>query len=356
MELYLHSRQRLSTTLLETYHSFCWIERENEGSFELVVPYNKYKDVIFLDDTITHSESKRIMVVEELEIRRNATTDNLIVKGRSAEESFLSRRIVWEQTTVTGDVYSCVYKLLRENIISPTNLTRKLPGFNLDLEETRDPDLEQRYLSAQFTGDSLYEAVVALTSIVGANFVIFWDDTTKMYRYKISVGSDRSILDDPKNKPIILSERLEDGFDFSYLSTTKEYKNVGLVAGEGEGLDRKTAVVGSDAYEGWNRYELFVDARDIQSQDADGNVIPPEEYKLFLIDRGDTKLAECSDTTVCELSVSETQQLVYGEDYNLGDTVLVEAITGFIFAAKLVEFTFVVSESGIQRYPSFVRV
>lgn len=50
------------------------------------------------------------------------------------------------------------------------------------------------------------------------------------------------------------------------MTSSQNYRNVALVAGEGEGLDRKTIPVG--AAEGMERYELYVDARDVSSNEG----------------------------------------------------------------------------------------
>ncbi|MDQ9752222.1 hypothetical protein RFZ03_16400, partial [Acinetobacter baumannii] len=64
-----------------------------------------------------------------------------------------------------------------------------------------------------------------------------------------------------------------------YISDISEYKNTAITAGQGEGADRKIHIEGEENA-GIDRYELFVDARDIEKEEQ-------------LPDRGKSKLAEC---------------------------------------------------------------
>lgn len=114
-----------------------------------------------------------------------------------------------------------------------------------------------------------------------------------------------------------------------YTRDVSKYCNVATVAGEGEGSARKYAGIditgtASGTFTGFSRRELFVDARDLQSEteDASGNktTMSNADYTKVLQTRGLEKLKENEVETKLELSVNEAY-LTYGEDYNLGDVV-----------------------------------
>lgn len=52
-----------------------------------------------------------------------------------------------------------------------------------------------------------------------------------------------------------------------FISDISEYKNTAIVAGQGEGAERRIRYVGNEN-SGLERYELFVDARDIEDDTA----------------------------------------------------------------------------------------
>ena len=108
-----------------------------------------------------------------------------------------------------------------------------------------------------------------------------------------------------------------------YVSDVSEFKNTAIVAGQGEGADRKIILVGNENT-GINRYEMFVDARDIEDESA-------------LPDRGKNKLADytCSDTYSSEVDSAE-----YQTKWNLGDVVVtIDHEYGVNMNERIVEVT-----------------
>lgn len=102
----------------------------------------------------------------------------------------------------------------------------------------------------------------------------------------------------------------------------KFYKNSGtgeFMAGE----------AGSEVYSGLDRYELYVDARDIQNTKTDDTgtqtTIPDAEYNSMLSTRGLSKLAECklSESFEATIRTDELAGFVFDKDYFLGDTITV---------------------------------
>ena len=91
-----------------------------------------------------------------------------------------------------------------------------------------------------------------------------------------------------------------------------------LVAGEGEGAARRTAIVGSAS--GLDRRELFTDARDISSDTEDGT-LSDAEYMAQLRTKGLKNLADHIVTTAFEGEVEVTRLFKYGEDFFIGDIV-----------------------------------
>lgn len=72
------------------------------------------------------------------------------------------------------------------------------------------------------------------------------------------------------------------------------------------------------------RRELYIDARDLQSDSDPDNPLKPEEYTALLTNRGREKLAE----NQLVKSFSADMRTVFptyvlGEDYQLGDTITV---------------------------------
>lgn len=75
---------------------------------------------------------------------------------------------------------------------------------------------------------------------------------------------------------------------------------------------------------GFSRRELFVDARDLQSDADPENPLTPEEYAALLSNRGKQKLAE-NQLVRSFLAEVRTYDPTYpyGGDFQLGDTITV---------------------------------
>jgi len=119
----------------------------------------------------------------------------------------------------------------------------------------------------------------------------------------------------------------------SFFDSDIGYANVAYVAGQGEGEERRIVVVGDAG--GLDRFELFVDARDIAEEDEEGNPRPEEEIIADLEQRGREKLAEHARelsfeaqimTPVSGIGNQERQvgPFVYEQDWFLGDIVTVQ--------------------------------
>ncbi len=72
------------------------------------------------------------------------------------------------------------------------------------------------------------------------------------------------------------------------------------------------------------RREIYIDARDLQSDSGPDNPLTPEEYTALLENRGREKLAE-NQLVKSFLAVIRTIDPTYtlGEDFQLGDTITV---------------------------------
>lgn len=118
----------------------------------------------------------------------------------------------------------------------------------------------------------------------------------------------------------------------SYTESELNFKNAAYVAGQGEGVDRRVIEVG--AASGINRYEIFVDARDVAEEvtpEDDGDPETPNEPvprpEQDIIDeltaRGNQELAEYEQEEFMEGQVLQKSPFQYKRDYDLGDVVTV---------------------------------
>ena len=117
-------------SVLDTFESLIWTERYSAyGDFEVYTSINDSVLEILKDDYyLWLKESDQTMIVEDRKIESDAENGNhFTVTGRSLE-SILERRIIWKQTILSGNFQNGIKKLLDENIINPSDASRKVEG------------------------------------------------------------------------------------------------------------------------------------------------------------------------------------------------------------------------------------
>ena len=130
------------------------------------------------------------------------------------------------------------------------------------------------------------------------------------------------------------------------------YKNVTLVAGDGEGNNRKTYTVGNVS--GLDRKELYTDARDISSKDEDNNDIPISTYNEMLKQRGQEKLTETTKIKQFDGKVDSSRMYVFGRDFYMGDVIQIKNEYKLEGPARVVEYVMSENiENGLEYYPTF---
>ena len=149
-------------------------------------------------------------------------------------------------------------------------------------------------------GDNL----IALCSPDNLGFRLRLELPNKRMVFKVYKGTDRTI-NQTEVAPCLFSYIFENMLESEYNLNTQDSRNVALVAGEGEGIERTYTTVGEVS--GKSRKEIFVDARDLQ----------------VLKQRGSEKLAECRRVESFDGTINTQGNIRYGVDYFLGDKVTV---------------------------------
>lgn len=147
---------------------------------------------------------------------------------------------------------------------------------------------------------------------------------------------------------VIFSKSLSNIKRASYSFNAESDMNVAYVAGEGEGDERKWYELQKDdnnKKSAWNREELWVDARDIQSGEDDEETgetkLTEEEYAALIKQRAVEKFEENTLSDEYTATVNEyNTRYVYMRDYDLGDWVTVQdKDLGIEIDAQIVEVT-----------------
>lgn len=314
---------------INKYTSLMWPNKFNGyASFELNAPViQENRNLIEKGNIIWCGGDNACMI----EIVQSDTDENgqkvYKVKGRTLE-MLLTTRIIWGTYNCVNKYSStAMYEIVDKQCVNPSDDYRKIPF----LECAEDEQLG-KIISFQKTGGEVYTVLESLATDADLGFDVLFKPREKKLIFKVIEGIDRSILPmsgDASNL-VIFSTDLEDILSSSYYTNDQDVKTLALVAGEGSNTERVHIVSGNAASKGLLRRELYVDARDLQSeiQNEDGTVttINEDVYRDMLNDRGTEKLAECItiESFEAKMHVIGNAQYEYGVDYNKGDKVIIQ--------------------------------
>lgn len=284
MDILIQNKDFVPVKILDTYKSAIWTERFRQaGDFEIVTSLDAL-DYLQKGYYLTRSDSDRVMVVEGFQIETSAEDGNyLIVNGRSIE-SLLDRRIIWDQTIVDSKLDTAVKKLVTENIISPSDENRKIPM--IEYKDSTDAKIDAMTINAQFTGDNLYDTICNICETYDIGWKITFQDLTRLV-FELYSGTDRS-YEQTDNAYVVFSPAFDNIINSNYVESDSKLKNVALIAGEDKAEDRKRVTIGEGS--GVDRRELYVDARDLQTESSQlYNALSPNKLADIAIDTSSRK-------------------------------------------------------------------
>lgn len=352
MDLLILDKDLVSVMEFDTFESLLWVERYSEyGDFEIYTPIDIYA-LTFLQKGyyIWREDSEKVMIIESVQLTSDADTGNRMrITGRTLE-SILTRRIVWKQTTLSGNLQNGIKKLINDAIISPTDPARKIPNFVF--KDSTDPAVTSLKVDAQFTGDNLYDAVRSICEEQGIGFKIVLTDDNK-FEFSLYAGAVRDFSQETRPY-VVFSHKFDNLTNSDYIESDESLKTIALVAGEGEGEERKTLTVNPYSPDPTNleRRELYIDARDISSQTSEGD-LTNEEYMALLKTRGLKYLLENTSTRAFSGGVDTNSMFKYGIDYFIGDIVQIENEYGIKASVRITEIIRSESTAEVTLYPTF---
>lgn len=336
MEAIILDKEFNELSIVDDYISFIWATRYYTcGDFELCVDVNqKNRELLIKDFYVMREDDENVGIIEDIEISVDDDEhEMMIVKGRFLS-SILSRRIIEKQTQINDTVSNGVYKLIDENVINPTITARKIDNFIV--ENTNFTDM----LIAQYTGKNLLETIESVSETYGLGFKTVLNNQNQMI-FSLYKGIDRSYEQD-ENEPVVFSDDFDNLISSKYTESTRNIVTDVLVAGEGEGLDRKTLWVSRESKSGLDRYEVYQDQRNASTNDGE---ITDEEYYKQLNEEG---LESISTITTAFEGTVYFDNIKYKEDVFCGDICVIENTKwGIYINSRLIEVIESVDEDGV---------
>jgi hypothetical protein len=331
--------------VFDDFDSAIWANRSKKtGDCELYCIANqRNRDMLKPDYYVTRLDDGMTCIIEAVTDVSDVEEGNyLTVKGRDLK-SILARRIVWNQTQLSGTVENCIRQLLMENVVNPTDSSRRIDNFVLS-EAHGFGDMMEK----QVTGDNLLTVIEEICAAYDYGFSV--ELVEGQFIFDLTIGTDRSWGQDELNY-VVFSANFDNLITSDYGTDKTELRNVALVAGEGEGVERKTNTVHVGSVpSGLSRRELYVDARDLSTNNGE---ISNDVYMNQLRQRGLEGLAAAVELVLFESEIQPVGQFEYKRDYALHDIVQIQSNGGVEAKVRIVEIIETQDEGGYSLRPVF---
>lgn len=306
MEIRVYDANLNFKGISENQTSFVWTRRYFEsGDFRIYLPLTEDNLRIYrLGNLVTYRGANEAGVIEDLVLRNTSTERVIIAEGRFLT-SYMDRRLVRPTLNFNGKVEVAMRKMLTDAVPIPLVQLGNLNGF----DETID-------FQATYKNLLTMEERLSKGSNIGFRFRP--DFTEKVIYFETYKGLDKS-RSQTERAFVEFSDMFDNLNSVENRQNNQLLKNVGYVGGEGEGSERTYIVVGDDSLTGLERREIFIDAKDINSDD-----ITQEEYLAALRTRGLEKMNEHVLSNSYECSTIPSGNFEYKRDYDLGDIVSIK--------------------------------
>ena len=308
---------------IDNYESL-QLTRKWHGIGDIEMRINKYMQhvdklqrgrIIF---PFNHLNKGYIIRHKEIELDENGkASENWIIKALSLK-SWLSQRLTMPPSHTAydnkqGDAETVMLHYVNNNVISTVDPKRKLDNVVLAPNQNRGPTVDWR---SRYKNLAEELENISLQSGLGWNIEIDYEN--KQFVFVINEGRNLT-AGQSDLPPAIFSPEFDTLGQLIYTESELDYKNYAIVAGQGEGVDRRIVETGGAA--GFERFEIFVDARDVEeeTEGEDPQPIPTSEIETKLQNRGNQKLAEHEQEIYMEGQTLTRSRLIYQKDFDLGD-------------------------------------
>lgn len=312
---------------LDEYTSLMWPDAFlGKAMFQLWAPITDSNAEKLKEDNVIWCGGENAAVIKIVKETINENGEKEFnVKGWTLE-FFLTDKIIDGLYNRSGSspASTVMYDIVNKMAINPSNPNRKIPY----LVNAADSGVGKTVEGYQKTGGSIYDALYDMAFESDIGFSVLFDPYNKRLVFEVRAGVDRT-QEQQINEPVVFSTDLEDVLSSSYYLNTEDVKNIAMVQGEEKDGKRTTVYVGDTSLKGLSRKELYVDARDIQSEAYDDNgdsyTLTQAQYNAVLAQRGNEKLAEHQKTETFEAQIRQFGDIQYefGVDYQKGDKVTV---------------------------------
>lgn len=303
MEIRIYDANLYRQGQIENQTSLIWTRKFYEpGNFELHAPITDENLRLLQPGNIVGKKgSEEAGIIEDLEKEESDIKNEVTAKGRFLS-AYMDRRLVKQTVNFEGRIEIAMRQILSGAVAIPLVELGELHGFTETI----------RFQATMKNLQSL-ETKLSKSGAIGYRFTP--DFINKRIIFDLYQGKDRTFRQTVNNR-VIFSEDYNNLNNALYKYNDQGLRTYAVVGGEGEGSARKYVTIGGGS--GLGLRELFVDAKDIQSEG-----LTTAEYEEALLQRGREALNEAVISESLECETEAAINFTYKEDYDLGDIVTI---------------------------------
>lgn len=257
VDIYVLNRDLEQIAIIDSFTSLIWASRYNEiGDCELYVKATqKNLEILKKGYYLTREDDEMVCRIEQVELDTDIEVGNYLIVTAYDVKKILYQRVIWSQTNVDGNIEDYIRNLVYKSCVNPNLSARAITDThgrqNFMLGDKAN---FKEVITQQVSYDVVGSKIEELCKQYEWGFKVIVDLTVHNFYFCLFKGTDKSDY-------IVFSKDYENLISTTYKEDSSHLANVALVAGEGEGSKRSRNVSGYA--EGLDRYEIYVDARDL---------------------------------------------------------------------------------------------
>lgn len=307
------------------------------GDFEIYAEASpEMVELLQAGNLVTRPDDLEVGIIEKINIANDQQDGKMITATGRFAKCILERRLIYKlsgtvntPTILRGNVETEVRRVITENAIScPFDSRRNIPLLALgDLAGLPHKIVDENgeATQKQVSYQNLLTYTDELLQEYGLGSTVILDEDAGKLRYIIYAGIDHSWDNAAGNDPIVFSKEFDNLTSSSYEYDITAEKNVALIGGAGEGVERFYSLV-AGAQAGLQRREMWVDASSINRTYKDEydeeQPYSDTEYSAMLNAEGTQQLNSNQATEIFDGAIDiQNSRWQYNRDFALGDIV-----------------------------------
>ena len=314
-DMYVYDLALRRLAVLDNYRSV-QLERRYNGVGQLKVEApltDTTRDSLGID-RIVYIDG-RAAIIDDVQYLDDKDGGRIVCRGCDLV-GILGRRINADIVSYTNiGAEALMYRLVLDNCVAPKDVRRRMPGIvncgSIGLTERITKQDSYSNLVDLLTDIARTATADGIISPLG--YTVRPDFAAGTLVFEVYRGADR-------RGQVVFDAAYDNVLSYDYCCSDNGCNNVAYAFGTGEGADR-IGTVWPDTHSGYDRRELYVDARDLTQDEG----VTADAYRALLQQRAAEKLAAIPrvETFAAEIAPSSNYRL--GVDYNLGDVVTVSS-------------------------------